>query len=207
MPDAVGRLSYFLLHPSEYLGLWTLDLAVASALLAIATFWIVLRQLRIMRTQTTLMQQQTTIMTAQDELNRVLLARRIKLHVYAVEEPAKVIFYCANDGGRMTQSFYCHLYIPAEIIKNGVWYGSGGAHVELTDSLQMEGVLCNHYRIMSDHSLFPTREVKVANFTKSGLLLPMWWKTVSEDGVAPAEGLNPVELRAAATPGATDAAF
>jgi len=40
MPDAVGRLSYFLLHPSEYLGLWTLDLAVASALLAIATFWI-----------------------------------------------------------------------------------------------------------------------------------------------------------------------
>ena len=77
MPDTVGRLSYFLLHPSEYLGLWTRDLTVVGLIHTAATLGIVLRKLRIMNGRTFLMRRQTTIMTAQDKLNRALSTRRL----------------------------------------------------------------------------------------------------------------------------------
>ncbi len=44
-----GRLNYFLGHPPEYIGLWTLDLALATVLFSFVTLGVVLKQLSLMK--------------------------------------------------------------------------------------------------------------------------------------------------------------
>ena len=53
----LDRFLYFLFHPSEYLGLWTLD---ATVLFSVLTLLVVLRQLALMTEQTSLMKHQAT---------------------------------------------------------------------------------------------------------------------------------------------------
>jgi hypothetical protein len=44
MLDAASRFLYFLSHPSEFVGLWTLDLTVATVLFSFVTLLVVLKQ-------------------------------------------------------------------------------------------------------------------------------------------------------------------
>ena len=61
-----GRFVYFLTHPSEYIGLWTLD---ATVLFSVLTLLVVLKQLFVA-------QRQMDIMVRQDETNRELLSQK-----------------------------------------------------------------------------------------------------------------------------------
>src|SRR5580698_6496698 len=96
----LGRLLYFLFHPSEYVGLWTLD---ATVLFSVLTLLVVLKQLFVA-------QRQMDIMVRQDETNRELLSRRVKLRVFTEPTPPAVLkVLCRNDGNKTAQSFYWHL--------------------------------------------------------------------------------------------------
>jgi hypothetical protein len=93
----LGRLFYFLGHPSEYVGLWTLEVTV---LFSVLTLLVVLKQLFVA-------QRQMDIMVRQDETNRELLGRRVKLVMYAKPfPPGRVVVFCRNDGNKTAQNFY-----------------------------------------------------------------------------------------------------
>lgn len=190
MFEPAGRFLYFLQHPSEYAGVWTLYLTAA-------TFGVVMRQLRIMERQTSLMKTQTETMTAQDELNRALLARRAKLEMYAVGSPSSVKVYCVNNGEKAALSFYWHLVIPYRMPSNNIWNGSGDSIVRSIGTVIQEGGECTHYLGFMNRPLFPTREIPVAQFTTTDPQGNMWWRTISEDGACPvaSEPMNRMERR------------
>src|ERR1700678_803520 len=124
----LGRFLYFLFHPSEYLGLWTLDLTLVTVLFSFVTLLVVLRQLALMTEQTslmkhqdTLMQRQTDVVVRQDETNREVLSRRAKLVMYTEPSPpGQVVLMCRNDGSKTAQNFYWHLSIPVTVSGSAV---------------------------------------------------------------------------------------
>jgi len=118
MPETFGRLAYFLGHPSDYIGLWLLD---STVLLLALTLIVALRQLFVT-------QRQMEILIRQDELNREVLSRRVRLLMYAKPEPPnQLVVFCRNDGNKTAQNFYWHLSVPIAVSRYGVWNSSGKA--------------------------------------------------------------------------------
>jgi hypothetical protein len=123
MPESVSRFLYFLGHPSDYTGLWTLDLTAATVLFSLVTLLVVHKQLSLMAEQTslmkhqdTLMERQTDIVVRQDVTNREILSRRVKLIMYKEPSPpGQVVVLCRNDGNKTAQNFYWHLAVPENI--------------------------------------------------------------------------------------------
>ncbi len=176
MPEALGRLLYFLGHPSEYIGLWLLD---STALLLALTLIVALRQLFVT-------QRQMQILVRQDELNREVLSRRVRLRMYAKPEPpGQVIVFCRNDGNKTAQNFYWHLAVPITVSRYGVWNSSGK---EMLSSAAMETLAGELYRFYTGFvadALYPTRMAPVARIATHDMHLALWWSTVSEDGADP----------------------
>ena len=110
----LDRFLYFLFHPSEYLGLWTLD---ATVLFSVLTLLVVLRncihltaETSLMKHQDNLMQRQTEIVVRQDEL----LSRRARLRMYK-----------DHSTRGQDQNFYWHLSVPVTVGGGEVWDGLG----------------------------------------------------------------------------------
>jgi hypothetical protein len=186
MPDGVTRLIYFFTHPSEYSGLWTLDLSVATFLLAVGTLWVVLRQLTLMKHQDDLMQRQTDIVVRQDVTNREILSRRSKLMMYVEPAgPSQVVILCRNDGNKTAQNFYWHLSVPSTVSGNPVWNASGNEMLPNTGTDVHEGESYRHYNGLIPDPLYPTRVTPVARIMTTDRKLALWWSTVSEDGSHP----------------------
>jgi hypothetical protein len=171
-----GRFVYFLTHPSEYIGLWTLD---ATVLFSVLTLLVVLKQLFVA-------QRQMDIMVRQDETNRKLLSRRVKLVMYvASSPPGRGDVLCRNDGNKTAQNFYWHLSVPADVRGIDVRDGLG---VEMLNSYGVdshENVPYRHYTGFVSKPLYPTRDTPVAWINTGNSNLPLWWSTVSEDGSDP----------------------
>ena len=194
MVEDLFRFLYFLTHPSEYLGLWTLDVTV---LFSVLTLLVVLRQLFVA-------QRQMDIMVRQDETNRELLARRVRLRMY-MERPPTAQFHvvCRNDGNKTAQNFYWHLAVGADV-GCSVWDPSGRLSIPSTNPVSCEGVECTHYSSLSRDPLYPTRVTPVALVTSNDPKnLRLWWSTVSEDGVDPnPDGtMQRMEIQNPPTPG------
>jgi hypothetical protein len=178
----LGRFLYFLGHPSEYIGLWTLDLSVATFLLAVATLWVVLRQLDLMKHQDTLMQRQTEILVRQDEL----LSRRAKLRMYIdYSQPGRVVIVCRNDGNKTAQNFYWHLSVPVTVAGNEVWDGLGNQPQISVSVISHEGIEYRHYTGLLRDPLYPTRDTPVVLIVTKDPAISLWWSTISEDGADP----------------------
>ena len=194
-----------MLHPSEFVGLWALDLTAATLILSLATLAIVIKQLNLMRRQTTLMQRQTEITIAQDELNRTLLARRPRLRVYAVESANRVDVYGVNEGDRAAPDFYWHVAISTEVsLRNGVWDGPGNRMIPSVGTVITDGQECTFYSMRANGPLYPARHVHLAQFNKTfPETVPMWGSTVSEDGAE--ERMYSMDRREAPPRWATDA--
>jgi|SRR5579863_9318598 len=194
MPEGVTRLIYFFTHPSEYVGLWTLDLTLVTVLFSVVTLLVVLKQLalmteqsRLMRHQDTLMQRQTDVLVRQDETNRELLARRVKLVIYVEPSPpGQVVVLCRNDGNKTAQNFYWHLSVPVTVSGTAVCGPSPTS--ELLYNTRMDshdGEPYRHYNGLISDPLYPTRVTPVARINTGDMKLPLWWATVSEDGADP----------------------
>jgi hypothetical protein len=176
MPESFSRLVYFLGHPSEYIGLWLLD---STVLLLALTLIVALRQLFIT-------QRQMEILIRQDELNREVLSRRVRLLLYIKPEPpGQLVVLCRNDGNKTAQNFYWHLSVPITVSRYGVWNSSGK---EMLSSSRMEThdeELFRHYTGFVPDPLYPTRMVPVARIATHETNIPLWWSAVSEDGADP----------------------
>lgn len=189
----LGRLLYFVSHPSEYLGLWTLDVTVVTVAFSFITLLVVLKQLKLMTEQSNLMthqdalmQRQTDILVRQDETNREVLARRIKLVIYTEPAPpGQVVVLCRNDGNKTAQNFYWHLSVPTSVSSSAVWNSLGNVLLSCTgvDSFGTEHF--RHYNGLISDPLYPTRVTPVARINTSDMKLPLLWSTVSEDGSDP----------------------
>lgn len=173
MTDFVGRLVYFLSHPSEYIGLWLLDSTVV--LLAVALI-VVLRQLFVTR-------RQMEMLLRQDELNR---ERRVRLLMYVkFDPPGHLVVFCRNDGNKTAQNIFWHLAVPIVVSRYGV---SDAARKEILSTTGMEshdGALYRHYTGFVPDPLYPTRITPVARIATHDLKLPLWWSAISEDGADP----------------------
>lgn len=184
---------YFLFHPSEYLGLWTLDLTVVTLVFSAATLIVVLVQLRLMKQQTglmnhqdTLMQRQTDILIRQDETNREILSRRIKLVMYMeMESTQQVVVLCRNDGRRTARDFYWHLAVPNTVPGEAVWNGLGNVQLGPTGGGLYDNQRYRHYGQLVKEPLYPTRTTPVARISGYYEQLSLWWSTISEDGCDP----------------------
>jgi hypothetical protein len=200
MPEAAGRFLYFLFHPSEYIGLWSLDLTVVTLVFAAATLIVVLVQLRLMTQQTglmtqqtalmnhqdNLMQRQTDIVVRQDETNREVLARRIKLVMYTkIESASQVVVLCRNDGKRTARDFYWHLAVPETMAGDAVWNGLGNAQLFPTSGGLHDEHRYRHHSQLVTEPLYPTRATPVARISGRYEQLSLWWSTQSEDGSDP----------------------
>jgi hypothetical protein len=189
----LGRFLYFLLHPSEYLGLLTLDLTLVTVGFSFVTLLVVLKQLllmteqsRLMRHQDTLMQRQTDVVVRQDETNRELLARRAKLYMYP-DGPvsARLIVGCRNDGNKTAQNFYWHLSVP-DNAGCQVWDPTGSFGIPSSGHVLCDDVQCVHFSGLVRDPLYPTRKTPVAIVqTTNPKNLRLWWSTISEDGPDP----------------------
>jgi hypothetical protein len=171
-----GRLLYFLLHPSEYIGLWTLD---ATVVFSVLTLLVVLKQLFVA-------QRQMDIMVRQDETNREVLAGRIKLVMYLeIESASQVVVLCRNDGKRTARDFYWHLAVPTTVPGHAVWNGLGNAQLSSTSGGLHDDQSHRHYSQLVTEPLYPTRATPVARISTHYEQLSLWWSTVSEDGSDP----------------------
>lgn len=183
---AAGRFLYFLSHPSEYLGLWTLDLTAVTVMFGLVTLLVVLRQLSLMTHQDTLMQRQTDILVRQDETNREVLARRIRLVMYReVASASQVIVLCRNEGNKSTRDFYWHLAVPTSVPMNAVWDASGNTLLMPTGGETHNDEQYRHYSQLVTLPLYPTRVTPLARINVNFERLSLWWSTVSEDGSDP----------------------
>ena len=187
----LGRLLYFLTHPSEYIGLWTLEV---TAFFSLVTLGVVLKQLAVMKRQTTLMQHQDTLMqrqtevlVRQDETNLEVLSRRVKLRMYIEPSPPRqVVVLCRNDGNKTAQNFYWHLLVPLTVSGDGVREPSPMSELLYNTSTDShEGETYRHYNGLISDPLYPTRVTPVARISTTDMDLPLWWSTVSEDGTDP----------------------
>lgn len=186
----LGRFLYFFLHPSEYIGLWTLD---ATVVFSVLTLLVVLRQLalmteqsRLMRHQDALVQRQTEIVVRQDETNRELLSRRARLHMYVqVLAPRQAAVCCRNDGNKTAQNFYWHCLVPLTVDGNAVWDSTGSRMLFNTSSRSHNGELYRVYGGLISDPLYPTRTIRIAQLNTTDQTLGLWWTTVSEDGADP----------------------
>jgi hypothetical protein len=173
MSDFIGRLVYFLAHPSEYIGLWLLD---STVLLLALTLLVVLRQLFVT-------QRHMEILLRQDELNR---ERRVRLLMYVKPDPpGQLVVFCRNDGNKTAQNFYWHLAIPITVSRHGVWNASGNEILSTTGMESHDGALYRHYTGFAPDPLYPTRMTPVARIATHDLKLPLRWSTISEDGADP----------------------
>jgi hypothetical protein len=176
MPEPFGRLAYFLGHPSEYIGLWLLDSTVSLLTL---TLVVALRQLFVT-------QRQMQILIRQDELNRDVLSRRVRLLMCAKPEPpGQLVVYCRNDGNKTAQNFYWHLSVPLTISRYGVWNSSGKENLSTSDMQSHDGQVYRHYTGFWSDPMYPTRMTPVARIATHEMNLPLWWSAVSEDGADP----------------------
>jgi hypothetical protein len=176
MTDSIGRLVYFLGHPSDYIGLWLLDSTVS--LLAL-TLLVVLRQL-------VLTKRQIEILVRQDELNREVLSRRVRLLMYVKRDPpGQLVVFCRNDGNKTAQNFYWHLSIPITVSRYGVWNAAGKEILSTTGMESQDGALHRHYTGFVPDPLYPTRMTPVARIATHDMRLPLRWSTISEDGADP----------------------
>ena len=176
MTDSIGRLVYFLGHPSDYIGLWLLD---STVLLLALTLLVVLRQLFVT-------QRQMEILLRQDALNREVLSRRVRLLMYAKPEPpGQLVVFCRNDGNKTAQNFYWHLFIPITVSRYGVWNAAGKEILSTTGIESQDGALYRHYNGFVPDPLYPTRMTPVARIATHDMRLPLWWSTISEDGADP----------------------
>jgi hypothetical protein len=152
------------------------------------------------------MQQQTTIMTAQDELNRMLFARRAKLRLFAVGTSGMTEIHCINEGNKTAQQFFWHLAIPNSAQCRGVWDSTGNVGLGSKGSVTIEDVQCAYYKELVKSPLFPTREIRLAAFSAVDGVATLWGRTVSEDGVEPPQDqpMSRVERRGSATELAAD---
>ena len=176
MTDSIGRLVYFLGHPSEYIGLWLLD---STALLLALTLLAVLRQLF-------LTQRQMEILVRQDELNREVLSRRVRLLMYVKPDPpGQLVIFCRNDGNKTAQNFYWHLSIPITISRYGVWNAAGKEILSTTGMESQDGTLYRHYTGFVPEPLYPTRMTPIARIATNDMRLSLRWATISEDGADP----------------------
>jgi hypothetical protein len=195
-----GRLAYFLTNPSEYIGLWTLDLTVVTLVFSAATLVVVLVQLRLMTQQMGLMTRQTTLMNhqdilmqrqtdivvRQDETNREVLSRRARLLMYvAPSPPNQVIVCCRNDGNKTAQNFYWHCLVPVTVDGNAVWDSTGNQMLFNTSTRSQNGELYRHYNGFVTNPLYPTRIAQIARINATDQNIGLWWTTVSEDGADP----------------------
>jgi hypothetical protein len=187
-----ARFVYFLSHPSDYIGVWTLDLTFATVLFSVVTLGVVLRQLSLMAEQTrlmihqdNLMQRQTDVVVRQDETNRELMSRRVRLRMYMEGPSAQVAVFCRNDGNKTAQNFYWHLAVPATVAPLHVRDGLGNEVLTFTRGEFHEDVQCRHYSGLVPEPLYPTRVNPVARITATDPELGLWWSTISEDGADP----------------------
>lgn len=189
----LARFLYFLSHPSEYIGLWTLDLTVATVLFSVVTLGVVLKQLSLMAEQTrlmihqdNLMQRQTDVLVRQDETNREVLSRRARLRMYMEGPSAQVTVFCRNDGNKTAKNFYWHLAVPSTVallhVRDGVDLDKV---LSFTRGEFHEDVQCRHYSGLVAEPLYPTRVKPLARITATDPELGLWWSTVSEDGADP----------------------
>jgi hypothetical protein len=176
MTDSVGRLVYFLSHPSDYIGLWLLD---STVLLLALTLLVVLRQLFVT-------QRQMEILVRQDELNREVLSRRVRLLMYVKPDPpGQLVVFCRNDGNKTAQNFYWHLSIPITVSRYGVWNATGKEILSTTGMESQDGALHRHYTGFVPDPLYPTRMTPVVRIATHDMRLPVRWSTISEDGADP----------------------
>ncbi len=173
MTDFVGRLVYFLTHPSEYIGLLLLD---STVLLLAVTLIVVLRKLFVTR-------RQMEMLLRQDELNR---ERRVRLLMYVKSDsPGELVVFCRNDGNKTAQNFFWHLAIPITVSRYGVWNAAGKKILSTTGMESHDGALYRHYTGFVPDPLYPTRITPVARITTHDMKLPLRWSTISEDGADP----------------------
>lgn len=177
MREFIGRLIYFLGNPSDYIGLWLLDVTVLFSGL---TLLVVLRQLFIT-------QRQMEILLRQDELQRALLYRRAKLVMYAQPvPPSQVVVLCRNDGNKAAQHFSWHLSIPITVGSSAVWNSSGKEMLSTIGMESHQGELCRRYKGLITEPLYPSAVIPIARIATHDMKLPLWWSTISEDGADPA---------------------
>jgi hypothetical protein len=175
MPESVGRFIYFLGHPSEYIGLWTLDLTLATVLFSLVTLLVILRQLN-------LMERQTDILVRQDEL----LSRRARLFMYVEPSPTgQVAVLCRNDGTKTAKDFYWHLSVPVAVSVNNVRNALGSDVLHHTGMASQDGTECRHYNCLVSDPLYPTRITPLVRINTTDPKLLLWWSTVTEDGADP----------------------
>jgi hypothetical protein len=176
MPGNFGRLVYFLGHPSEYIGLWLLD----------STVWLLALTLIVALRQLFVTQRQMEILVRQDELNREVSSRRIRLLMYAKPEPpGQLVVFCRNDGNKTAQNFYWHLSVPITVSQYGTWNSSGKEMLSSPGMESHDGEVYRHYTGFVADPLYPTRMAPVARIATNDTNLPLWWSTISEDGADP----------------------
>lgn len=167
---------YFLSHPSEYIGLWLLDVTVLFSAL---TLLVVLRQLYVT-------QRQMEILARQDELDREVLSRRVRLVMYAKPEPpGQLVVFCRNDGNRTARNFYWHLAVPIAVSRSGVWNSLGRETLLSTVMESHEGEVYRRYSGFVADPLYPTLMTPVARIATVDMKLPLRWSAISEDGTDP----------------------
>jgi hypothetical protein len=176
MSETIDRLLYFLGHPSDYIGLWLLD---STVLLLALTLIVALRQLFVT-------QRQMEILIRQDELNRDVLSRRVRLLMYAKPEPPnQLVVFCRNDGNKTAQNFYWHIAVPITVSRYGVWNSSGKEMLPGSGMESHNGEVYRGYSGFYSDPLYPTRMTPVARIATHEMNLPLWWSAVSEDGADP----------------------
>ena len=177
MADFIGRLIYFLGNPSEFIGLWLLDVTV---LVSSLTLLVVLRQLFVTK-------RQMDIILRQDELNRALVSRRARLVLYAQPAPpGQLVVFCRNDGNRTAQNFQWHLSIPITVGASSVWNSSGRQRLCNGGMESHQRQLYRHYQGQIDEPLYPAGVTPIARIATDDMALPLWWCAFSDDGADPA---------------------
>jgi hypothetical protein len=86
------------------------------------------------------------ILIRQDELNREVLSRRVRLLMYAKPEPpGQLVVFCRNEGNKTAQNFYWHLLVPITVSRYGVWNSSGKEMVSTSGMETHDERLYRHY--------------------------------------------------------------
>jgi hypothetical protein len=103
------------------------------------------------------------ILVRQDELNREVLSRRVRLLMYVKPDPpGQLVVLCRNDGNKTAQNFYWHLAIPITVSRYGVWNDAGKEILSTTGMESHDGAVYRHYTGFVPDPLYPTRMTPVA---------------------------------------------